>query len=260
MIPKVIPPLTDLTVLVTRPAPQCAGLCEQIRRHGGSAIAFPAIEIEPLPAAPAQDCDLIVFLSVHAVAHGAHLIARTPGEKPAARIAAIGKGTAAALAAIQMPADIVPESGFTSEDLLAHPSLALTPGTRVLVVHGTGGRGLLQETFIAHGMVVESLEVYRRVQPVPAHAERMRIEACWADEGIDVVTLTSVETLQNLLTMLTQSGRELLARTALLVVSQRIADAAVSAGLRGCILHAASADDNAMIGALAQWRTRARMA
>ena len=32
MIPKVMPPLAELTVLVTRPASQAAVLCEQIQR------------------------------------------------------------------------------------------------------------------------------------------------------------------------------------------------------------------------------------
>ncbi len=43
-----MPPLAELTVLVTRPAAQCAVLCEEIVRQGGTAIAFPAVEIEPL--------------------------------------------------------------------------------------------------------------------------------------------------------------------------------------------------------------------
>src|SRR5687768_18244896 len=33
VIPKVMPPLAELTVLVTRPAPQAAVLCEQIQRQ-----------------------------------------------------------------------------------------------------------------------------------------------------------------------------------------------------------------------------------
>ena len=255
MIPKVLPPLTALSVLVTRPAPQCLGLCEQIERYGGTAVAFPALRIEALQAAPAGDHELIVFLSVNAVAHGAHLVKKAPG----ARIAAIGKATAASLARLRMPADIVPETGFTSEDLLAHPLLASPPGTRVLIVQGTGGRGVLHERFRAQGMAVESLEVYRRVPPEVDEHERARIEARWEDDEIDVVTITSVETLQNLMQMLTPRGRELLRRTTLLTVSRRIAQAAAQAGLQGPVLHAGSADDAAMIGALAQWRTRARI-
>ena len=257
MIPKVVPPLTDLTVLVTRPAAQGAALCEEIVRQGGSAIAFPAIEIEPLMIAAAAtpvDFDLVVFVSVNAVEHGAARVNK--GSRT--RIAAIGRATAAALAAAKLAADIVPEAGFTSEDLLAHPQLQLASGARVLIVHGAGGRELLKETFVAHGMLVETREVYRRVRPQVDAARLAELETRWADEGIDVVTATSIETLQNLLAMLSERGRQLLSSATLLVPSKRIVAAAAEAGLRGETLVAAGADDASMIGALAQWRMRAR--
>ncbi len=257
MIPKIVPPLTDLTVLVTRPAVQCAVLCAEIERHGGNAIAFPAVEIEPvaLQATVASvDYDLVVFLSVNAVEHGARQIARSGHT----RIAAIGRATAAALAAAELAADIVPDAGFTSEALLAHPQLQLTSGARVLIVRGEGGRELLKETFVAHGMAVETREVYRRVRPNVDAGRVAEVEARWSDQGIDVVTATSIETLQNLQALLTERGRLLLSSATLLVPSRRIVEAAVSAGLRGDTIVAAGADDASMIGAMARWRMRAR--
>lgn len=258
MIPKVVPPLTGLTVLVTRPAAQCAMLCAEIEGQGGSAIAFPAVEIEPVAvqaaAVAAADYDLVVFVSVNAVEHGAQQVIKSART----RIAAIGRATAAALAAAELAADIVPEGGFNSEALLAHPELQLTSGARVLIVRGEGGRELLRDTFAEHGMVVETREVYRRVRPNVDAAKVAEVEARWSDEGIDVVTATSIETLQNLQALLTEHGRQLLSGTALLVPSRRIVAAAVSAGLRGEAIVAAGADDASMIGALAQWRMRAR--
>lgn len=257
MIPKVVPPLTGLTVLVTRPAAQCAMLCAQIEGQGGSAIAFPAVEIEPVAVqatVAAADYDLVVFVSVNAVEHGAQQVIKSART----RIAAIGRATAAALAAAELAADIVPEAGFNSEALLAHPELQLTSGARVLIVRGEGGRELLRDTFAEHGMVVETREVYRRVRPNVDAAKVAEVEARWSDEGIDVVTATSIETLQNLQALLTEHGRQLLSGTALLVPSRRIVAAAVSAGLRGEAIVAAGADDASMIGALAQWRMRAR--
>jgi len=258
VIPKVVPPLTGLTVLVTRPAAQCAMLCAEIEGQGGSAIAFPAVEIEPVAvqaaAVAAADYDLVVFVSVNAVEHGAQQVIKSART----RIAAIGRATAAALAAAELAADIVPEGGFNSEALLAHPELQLTSGARVLIVRGEGGRELLRDTFAEHGMVVETREVYRRVRPNVDAAKVAEVEARWSDEGIDVVTATSIETLQNLQALLTEHGRQLLSGTALLVPSRRIVAAAVSAGLRGEAIVAAGADDASMIGALAQWRMRAR--
>jgi uroporphyrinogen-III synthase len=257
VIPKIVPPLTDLTVLVTRPAPQCALLCEEIVRQGGSAIPFPAVEIEPVVIAAAAapvEFDLVVFVSVNAVEHGSALVSK--GART--RIAAIGRATAAALAAAKLAADIVPDAGFTSESLLAHPQLQLASGARVLIVHGEGGRELLKETFVTQGMTVETLEVYRRKRPQVDAARVAELEARWSDEGIDVVTVTSIETLENLQAMLTEHGRQLLSSTTLLVPSRRIVAAAVGAGLRNDAIVAAGADDASMVGALAQWRMRAR--
>lgn len=256
MIPKVMPPLAELTVLVTRPASQTASLCEQISQLGGTAIAFPSVEIEALAATAASGHDLVVFVSVNAVAHGVHLIEKGP----TTRVAAIGKATAAALAQTSLPADIVPEAGFSSEALLAHPDLTLSSGTRVLIVRGAGGRELLQESFASRGLIVETREVYQRVRPAVEDAVRHAIEERWATEGIDVVTATSVETLHNLFEMLSERGRQLLRETTLLVASHRIAEAATAAGLNGTVIVANGADDASMIGALARWRTRAREA
>jgi uroporphyrinogen-III synthase len=232
-------------------------LCAEIEGQGGSAIAFPAVEIEPVAVqatVAAADYDLVVFVSVNAVEHGAQQVIKSART----RIAAIGRATAAALAAAELAADIVPEAGFNSEALLAHPELQLTSGARVLIVRGEGGRELLRDTFAEHGMVVETREVYRRVRPNVDAAKVAEVEARWSDEGIDVVTATSIETLQNLQALLTEHGRQLLSGTALLVPSRRIVAAAVSAGLRGEAIVAAGADDASMIGALAQWRMRAR--
>lgn len=256
MIPKVMPPLAELTVLVTRPAQQAASLCDEITRLGATAIAFPAVEIVAMSASVAAGHDLIVFVSVNAVAHGVHLIEKSP----TARVAAIGKATAAALAQTSLPADIVPEAGFNSEALLAHPDLTLASDARVLIVRGSGGRELLQETFAARGLVVETREVYERVCPTVDDATRNALEQRWASEGIDVVTATSIETLHNLIGMLSERGRALLRETTLLVASRRIAEAAQAAGLNGTLLVANGADDASMIGTLARWRTRARAA
>jgi uroporphyrinogen-III synthase len=258
MIPRVIPPLTDLTVLVTRPAAQAAALCAQIEARGGAAIALPAIAIEALPVEPAPEVDLVIFISANAVAHGAHLVQRGPATK----IAAIGQATASALAALNVSVDIVPVlipgAGADSEALLAHPGLALPAGARALIIRGSGGRELLQTTLSERGFTVELREVYRRVCPPLDAATRTHIETQWGEGGIDVVTITSVETLSNLMSMLSERGVALLRDTPFVAASRRILDAAVAAGITATPLLAHGADDNALIGALAYWRTRAR--
>lgn len=254
MIPRIVPPLTGLSVLITRPAAQAVPLAAAIEQLGGAALLLPAISIVPIEATLVVDHDLVIFVSVNAVAHGARFITKTA----TMRIAAIGKATAAALAEAGLAVDLVPESGFNSEGLLAHPELNLAASSRVLIVRGAGGRELLQETFVAHGCPVTTLDVYQRALPAIDAAQRDAIEASWAEGGIDVVTATSVETLQNLLSLLSERGRELLKTTPLLVASRRIMSAAAEMGLRGECVLAAGADDAALIGALSYWHGRAR--
>jgi uroporphyrinogen-III synthase len=102
--------------------------------------------------------------------------------------------------------------------------------------------------------------VYRRIRPAIDASIRDALEQRWLDEGIDVVTATSIETLHNLIAMLSERGRESLRDTVLLVASRRIGEAAREAGLNGPVIVAKGADDVSMIGALAYWRTRARAA
>lgn len=254
MIPKVIPPLTDLSVLVTRPAQQAESLCTLIEQAGGRAIRFPTIGIEPQSAPPAEPCDLVIFASTNAVEHGWRLVTPHPNMK----VAAIGKATAAALKAVDIPVHYVPEAGFTSEALLAHPELALSPGMQALIVRGEGGREFLRTQLTSRGLTVQTREVYRRVQPTIAPEARDALEAEWSEGGVDVVTLTSVATLDHLRNMLSERGRKLLETTPALVVSERIREAARSANLHSTILVAPAADDASIVGTLANWHSRAR--
>jgi len=253
VIPRVIPPLTGLQALVTRPLPQGNALAAAITALGGHPTVFPAIVIERVEQPVVACAELVIFLSANAVEHGLPLLRRSTGT----RIAAIGTATAAALAAGGMPADIVPGDGFTTEALLAHPQLDLAPGLSVQIVRGVGGREVLQQELLARGVLVDILETYRRVRPAPDPAQVEALEQHWRETGFDVVTATSVETLQNLQSMLSEAGRQLLRSTPLLVVSPRIAAAAAELGLHGeCVL--AQADEHSMLGALAVWRMRAR--
>jgi uroporphyrinogen-III synthase len=254
VIPRIIPPLTGLSILVTRPPPQAQVLASSIARFGGEPIVFPAITIEALDASAPDQHDLIIFVSVNAVEHGAPLIQKNAGT----RVAAIGKATAAALAAANSPADIVPDSSFTSEALLALPTLQLAAGQRALIVRGEGGRETLRETLIAQGLIVNTLEVYRRVKPSVSPEAIAALEQRWMEDGIDVVTATSVETFTNLMELLSDRGRELLKDTALIAPTRRIIDAAMTSGWNAEALLTGSADDTAILGTLARWQARAR--
>jgi uroporphyrinogen-III synthase len=217
---------------------------------------FPTIAIEPCSATTPQACEWVIFVSVHAVAFGAPLIEKTSSM----RIAAIGKATASALAAMNLTANIVPDAPFTSEALLAHAAFQPAQSDRVLIVRGEGGREMLRETLQSRCAEVNVLEIYRRVKPALSAGEIASLEERWAAGDIDAVTATSFETYRNLSELLTPRGLELLHRTTLVAPTSRIVDAASELGWKGESLIANSAEDAAILGTLARWQARARNA
>lgn len=256
MIPLIIPPLTALTVLVTRPTAQAAMLCDRIGKLGGAAIAFPVLDIEPIAtAAISTRYDLTIFTSANAVQHGMTCLAR----ESLGQVAAIGPATRAALTASDLGVQIFPEGAANSEALLAHPEIKSLVSARVLIVRGRSGREMIRETLVAQGCTVEVLEVYERVPTQPSDASVAALEQHWSNEGIDVVTATSGEILEHLYALLTDTGRSLLKETPVLVVSERVRDIARRLGLRGEYLIATAADDATLTGTLANWQARARI-
>jgi uroporphyrinogen-III synthase len=154
--------------------------------------------------------------------------------------------------------DATPAGNARSETLLAHPAFASVSQQTALIVKGVGGRELLHDALTQRGAQVATLEAYRRVQPPVDAAEIRQLEQRWQDDGIDIVTLTSVETLDNLLALLGETGRTLLQATPFVTLSERIADTARSKGLKGACVLSRGADDDSLIGAIAAWHARAR--
>ena len=239
-------------ILVTRAAHQADGLVAQIDAHGGRAIRFPALEIlsarDSISAAAqmSQPWDLMVFISPNAVHHGIELLA---GSAPkTTHLAAVGEATARALREAGLAPDLVPVDRQDSEGLLALPELQQMEGRRVLIVRGEGGRPLLGDSLRARGAKVGYAEVYRRTRPT---GDPIPLLKRWRDE-VDIVTSTSSEVLNNLVTMLGETGGELLRKTPLLVISQRMASRAAELGFKH-IITSEGADDAAVLQALCDW-------
>lgn len=253
MKPQAPPPcnLHGLNVLVTRPAEQAADFSEMISAAHGRPVGFPALEI--LGPADKQQVrqqlknldrvDLLIFVSANAVRYAFPLL---PDQIPLdLRIAAVGKATARALEEVGLDPTLVPESSYDSEGLLALPALQDVKGWRVLIVRGNGGREHLRETLEARGASVEYLEVYRRRLP---RRNPANLIANW-DRLVDVVTVTSVQALENLFTLLGEAGAVHLRQTPLVVASQRIAARAAEMGCEQ-VLVSPSAMDRDMLATL----------
>jgi uroporphyrinogen-III synthase len=251
-------PLAGVRVLVTRPREQAGNLARLIEADGGEAFVFPALEIAPVadPSALERilarlgEFDLAIFVSANAVRHG---LARHPA--PALphglRIAAVGEATARALRGQGVDEVLLPSARFDSEALLALPELQAMAGRRVVIFRGEGGRELLADALRARGARVEHAECYRRVKPASDPAPllgRLR------DGALDIATVTSVETLDNLLLLAGEAGAAPLKRLPVVVVSERIARACQAAGFAQPALVSRAASDEAIVERLRAWR------
>jgi uroporphyrinogen-III synthase len=209
---------------------------------------------EPLWAAIDQleSYDIAIFVSPNSVDRTFDPLRARRAGPHGVRIAAIGRGTARALSAKGVTVDICPTRRFDSEALLALPELAQVRGLRVVVFRGDGGRELLGDTLRQRGAEVVHVEAYRRGRPATDVDALLRE---WAHGGVDAVTLTSGQALQNLFELVGTPGRQCLLRTPLVVLTERTAELARLLGFLGEVLVADEASDVGLLEALVSWRT-----
>ncbi len=239
--------LAGMGILVTRPEAQATGLCRLIEQAGGRAIRFPAVNIlpaaDPMPALELfrRKWDLVLYVSANAVNFASALATGLP---LAGYTGAVGRATATALATHGRTACLVPDRP-DSEGLLALPELHAVRGRHVLIVRGEGGRRLLGDTLAERGARVWYAEVYRRAVP---DIDPAPLLASWRGD-IQAVIVTSVGLLTNLHQILGEQGLPLLADTPLLVISERMRQAAEHMGLQR-IYQAMAADDASLLATL----------
>ncbi len=191
-------PLVGVTVAVTRARAQASGLARRLEALGASVIQAPVIRVQPIsdPAHAALDpspYDLVCVTSANGVAglferldDGIH----PPGDARAlagATVAAIGPGTARALAERGIVADVVPERSV-AESLVQ--ALAEVPVTRALIATAREARDVLPDALRARGAEVDVLALYETV------AEPLSRWALQAVRDADYITFTSSSTVR----------------------------------------------------------------
>jgi uroporphyrinogen III methyltransferase/synthase len=191
-------PLRGLSVAVTRARAQASGLARQLQALGANVVQAPVIRVQPLsdPAQPMLDpspYDLICLASPNAVQalferldDGIH----PPGDArslAAAKIAAIGPGTARALAEHGVVADVLPER-FVAESLVE--ALAEMPVKRALIARAREARDVLPDALRARGADVDVVALYETV------AEPLSEQALQAVKAADYITFTSSSTVR----------------------------------------------------------------
>ncbi|HUR85372.1 MAG TPA: uroporphyrinogen-III C-methyltransferase [Solirubrobacteraceae bacterium] len=181
-------PLAGRSVVVTRARAQASPLAARLRALGARVVEAPAIRIEPIDAR-LPDLSAFDLLCVTSP-NGARRLLEVAGDARALAgpaIAAIGPGTADALRAGGIVADIVPPRAV-AESLVE--ALAGRPVRRALIARAEQARDVLPDGLRERGAEVEILALYRTV------AEPLDGAALDAARAADYVTFTSASSVR----------------------------------------------------------------
>jgi uroporphyrinogen III methyltransferase/synthase len=199
-------PLHGRRVVVTRARAQASGLAATLRGLGAEVVELPAIRIEPQIASEEVRkvagalgiYELVCLTSPNGVRllfeamENAGLDARALA---GVTVAAIGPGTARALAKRGVLADVVPER-FVAEGLIEALEDEEVAGTRVLIARAAEARDVLPDALRERGAEVDVVALYETVREDPREDE---VEAA---QSADYVTFTSSSTVTNLTAVL----------------------------------------------------------
>jgi uroporphyrinogen III methyltransferase / synthase len=185
-------PLAGVSVAVTRARAQASGLAARLRSLGAEVVEAPAIRIVPLDGTvpDLSRYDLVCLTSPNGVAL---LFSRLASRGLDARalagacVAAIGPGTARALAEHGVIADVVPER-FVAEGLIE--ALADVPVSRALVARAASAREVLVDALRERGAEVDVVALYETVASPLGKAHLAAVA------GADYVTFTSSSTVR----------------------------------------------------------------
>jgi len=243
------PTLTNQKILVTRPIRQAHKLCQLISKAGGQPIHFPVIEIIEIQdkselssqCASLNSGDIAIFISANAVENTLPFLLKYPVSKTL-QLFAVGKKTATILSKKRLSVVCAP-SPFNSETLLTLPALqqSAIQGKKVVIFKGEGGRELLADSLRQRGASVSTVAVYQRIQP----SEPINIT-----QVPDIITITSVQSLHHLFSML--SEKSWLKNTPLAVLGERIAKQACQF-TQAPVFIAPFASDEGLLNAILEW-------
>jgi uroporphyrinogen III methyltransferase/synthase len=195
-------PLHGRRVVVTRARAQASGLAAALRALGAAVIELPAIRIEPLLEAPEVRAaaaavgayELICLTSANGVELLFEAMAAADLDSRAlagATVAAIGPGTARALAERGILADVVPERSV-AESLIEALADIEVERSKVLIARAAEARDVLPDALRERGAEVDVVAFYETVREQPDD------EAIAAAADADYVTFTSASTVRNL--------------------------------------------------------------
>ena len=235
-------------MLVTRPALQNEPLCALLRAAGAAPLTLPLIDIIPDPAALAQlpaqtaTADWLIFVSPSAVDIGWPVIPQNN-----ARLACVGRPSAARLQLQSRQPVIYPQTGNDSAALLATLQPLLIAGQRALIVRGHGGRNELADGLRRHGVQVAFADIYQRVE---IDADWTAFDSAAADGSLYAACVTSTQIAGRLFAQAGSHRHATLQSLHYCVPHERIAAQLAEYGARDITI--IRDGDQAMVAALCQ--------
>ena len=180
-------PLAGVRVAVTRARAQASALAARLRGLGAEVVEAPSIRIEPLDAEVPDlaSYDLLCLTSPNGVERLFELV-RDARALAGPTVAVIGPGTARALRAHGVEADIVPERSVAESLVEALPRDV----RRALVARAEEARDVLPDALRERGAEVDVLALYRTV------AEPLGDAAREAALGAEYATFTSASSVR----------------------------------------------------------------
>ncbi len=183
-------------VWVTRSQPGAERLSRAIQNAGFRTLVAPVLTIQPLPVQPLATPvpDVLLVLSEQAVTQAPPALWKWLRSAALPRVLAIGATTAQALSQVGFRAEVPPVE--SSEGLLDAffnpPTNSLAATGRVLVLAGTGGRGVLAPALTDLNLEVTELAVYQRVEVAQLALNPGDIGAIVASSGDGVTAIQRI--------------------------------------------------------------------
>jgi uroporphyrinogen III methyltransferase/synthase len=225
-------------ILVTRTREQGEKTAASIEARGGVAVLLPTIAISPPPdpeaasraVARAGAFAWVALTSTNGV-EWAWRAGLDAAGLAGVKVAAIGPGTARALAERGREADLV-AADSKGEGLAAAMLAAMKPGESVLLLRALVARDVLPDALRAAGHTVEVVAVYE-TRPASG-AEVTRVVAELQSGAIDAVTFTSASTVDGFVDLAggPDAAARLLRRTLVASIGPITGEALTRHGLR----------------------------
>jgi uroporphyrinogen III methyltransferase/synthase len=197
-------PLFGRRIVVTRDRAQAGEMGALLEELGAEVLLAPVIEIRP-PADPApldqaiarlDTYDWLIFTSVNGVRSFVERLDRSGRDLRAlrAKVCGIGPATCAAIGALHLKVDVMPEE-YVAESLVKALAGERLEGKRVLLPRAAVARDLVPVELTRRGAQVDVVEAYRTEMPADA-PQRVRAVL---DRRPDWITFTSSSTVRNFL-------------------------------------------------------------